>query len=267
VVAVAGVGVVFLVAAAAPLIVSPHAVSAVHATGPALVGPSWRFPLGTDENGVSVLALTVWGARLSLVVGLAATGAAVAVGTVLGVVGGHFAGWPAALCGRVTEWFLILPQVPFAIVLGAVLRPGTGAVVVAVAATSWATVARTVRAGVLAVEVSPYLDRVRALGAGHWHQIREHILPAVFPLVLANASLTVANAILAEATLAFLGLGDPAAISWGAMLRHAAVAGAVTAGAWSYLLAPGLAIVAVVLAFGVCARAVETRRARSAGSA
>jgi peptide/nickel transport system permease protein len=163
------------------------------------------------------------------------------------------------LLGRLTEGFLVLPQVPFAVALGAVLGPGHGAVIMAIALTSWVMVARTVRAGVLAVEARPHLERVRALGAGHWHQLWAHVLPDVLPLVLASASLTVANAILAESTLAFLGLGDPDTVSWGGMLRRAALAGAATAGAWWYLLAPGLAIVAVALAFGACARAVEAK--------
>jgi peptide/nickel transport system permease protein len=253
-----------MLALAAPLFAPRRSVSPVNATGPALAGPSRDYPFGTDENGVSVLALTLWGARTSLLVGFAATAAAVAIGTMVGVAGGHFGGWPGAALGRVTEWFLVLPQVPFAVVVGAVLRPGTWAVVAAVAVTSWAVVARVVRAGVLVIEVRPHLDRVLALGAGHWHRLREHVLPAVLPLVLANASLTLANAILAEATLAFLGLGDPEQVSWGSMLRRATLAGAATAGAWWYLLVPGVAIIVVVLAFGACARAVESRYARSA---
>ncbi len=255
----AGGAAAVLVAAVAPLVVPARAVNPIHATGPSLAPPSWRYPAGTDENGLSVLALAIWGARTSLLVGLAATAAAVAAGTLVGLLSGHFRGWAGALLDRLTESFLVLPQVPFAVALGAVLRPGTGAVIAVVAITSWAMVARTIRAGVLTAEARPHVDRVRALGAGHWHQLRGHVLPAVLPLVLANASLTVANAILAESTLAFLGLGDPDAVSWGWMLRRAALAGAATAGAWWYLLAPGLAIVAVVLAFGACARAVEAR--------
>src|SRR5262249_43489152 len=151
-----------------------------------------------------------------------------------------------------------LPQVPFAMALASVLPPGAGPLVLAIAVTSWAGVARVVRAGVLAARTRPHLQRVAALGAGHWHRIRFHIVPATLPLVAANATLTLANAVLAEATLSFLRLGDPGQPSWGAMLRQASVSGAVSAGAWWYLLAPGLAITMVVLAFAACGHALDT---------
>jgi peptide/nickel transport system permease protein len=132
-----------------------------------------------------------------------------------------------------------------------------GSIVLALAVTSWASVARTIQVGVRGIEAMPYLDPVRALSGSHWHQLRQHVLPAIGPLILANTLLILGNTILAESTLAFLGLGDPSQPSWGSMLRQAATAGAVTAGAWWYLLAPGLAIVVLVIAFGGCARQVE----------
>ena len=246
-----------LLAAAGPAVVPDRAVDPVLATGPILSPPSWRRPLGTDENGLSVLALTLSGARMSVLVALAATAAVMIAGTLVGVLAGHVAGPLRALLDAVTEWFLVLPQVPLAIALAAVLPPGAATVVLAVSLTSWAPVARTLRSGVLTVEAQPYLERVRALGAGHVHQLRVHVIPAIGPLLLANATLTAANAILAESTLSFLGLGGPDQLSWGTMLRHAATAGAVTAGAWWYVLPPGLAIIALVLALGALARAVD----------
>ncbi|GID93932.1 ABC transporter permease [Amorphoplanes digitatis] len=253
-------GVLAVIAVVAPLLVPAREVSPLRQGGPALARPSWQYPLGTDEHGVSVLALIIRATPTSLFVGLVATAAAVALGVTVGVLGGYLPGWPAAVLNRLTTAFLVLPQVPFAVALGAVLAPGTTTVIVAVALTSWATVARPLQAGVAEATVQPHLERVRALGAGHLHQLRAHVVPAVLPLILASATLTVANAILAEATLAFLGIGDPAAISWGTMLRHAATAGAVTAGAWWYLLAPGAAVIAVVLACGWCAREIEARQ-------
>jgi peptide/nickel transport system permease protein len=246
-----------LTAIAAPLLIPQEHVSIVDATGPILAPPSLRFPFGTDETGLSVLTLTLWSTRLSLIVGLTATALAIGIGTVVGVLAGHVTGWPAALLGRLIEWFLVLPQLPFATALAAVLRPGPASIILAIAVTSWAAAARTIQVAVHAVEAGPYLDPVRALGGGHWHQLRRHVLPAVLPLILANALLIVANAILAESALAFLGLGDPGQLSWGMMLRHAAIAGAVTAQAWWYLFPPGLAILLVVVAFGGCASRLE----------
>lgn len=233
------------------------AVQVTGATGPPLAPPSRDFPLGTDENGLSVLALTLYGARRSLLVGVLATLAAVAVGASVGVLAGHFSGWPDAVLGRVTEWFLVLPSLPLAITLGAVLGPGIAPLVIAIAATSWAAMARVTRAAVISVESEPYLERSRALGAGHRHLLRTHVLPAIAPVVAANTTLNLASALLSEAALSFLGLGEPGLVSWGSMLRQAGTSGAVTAGAWWYLLAPGCAITAVVLACSVAGRLVE----------
>ena len=247
-----------LIAVAAPLLIPADQVSIIHATGPVLAPPSLRYPLGTDDNGLSVLTLTLWSARLSLLVSLAATSLAIGSGVVVGVLAGHFAGWPVALLNRVIEWFLVLPQLPFATALAAVLRPGPGAITLAIAVTSWAPAARTIQVAVRNVEAGPFLDPIRALGGGNWYQLRRHVLPAVLPLILANALLIVANAILAESTLAFLGLGDPEQLSWGSMLRQATNAGAVTAEAWWYLLPPGLAIIIIVVALSGCSRRLES---------
>src|SRR5690606_36633198 len=107
-------------------------------------------------------------------------------------------------------------------------------------------------------ESRPFMERARALGGGHAHILGRHVLPSVLPLVLANTTLVVGNSIIAESTLSFLGLGDPTAVSWGSMLQTALSSGSVSAGAWWYLLPPGLAIVVVVLSFSLVGRALET---------
>ncbi|MEK9737361.1 MAG: ABC transporter permease subunit, partial [Candidatus Nanopelagicales bacterium] len=107
------------------------------------------------------------------------------------------------------------------------------------------------------IEGRPYIERSKALGAGNWHQMSRHVLPNVFPLVLANTTLTVAIVILSETTLSFLGLGDPLAPSWGALLDRAFSTGAVSQGAWWYVLPPGICVVLVVLAFTLVGRAME----------
>jgi peptide/nickel transport system permease protein len=251
----------------APVLVSERNVSVLDAHGPLLSPPSLRYPLGTDENGLSIVDLLIAGSRSSLVIGFASTALAVGVGVLVGLAAGYLSGWPPAALGWVTEWFLLLPQVPFAMVLAGVLPPGTAPLVLAIAVTSWAGVARVVRAATLTAKTAPHLDRIRALGASTWHQLREHLLPAVLPQVTAVATLTLANVVLAEATLAFLGLGDPGQPTWGTMLRQASVSGAVSAGAWWYLLFPGLAIAAVVFAAGACGRALETAAVAGAGTA
>jgi peptide/nickel transport system permease protein len=245
------------VAVAAPALVPARALSVVDATGPALAPPGPGHPLGTDENGLSVLALTLAGSRTSLAVGVLAAALAVGLGCAGGVVAGTLGGWADRTVLGVTDLFVALPVVPVAVVLAGVLAPGTAALVLAIAVTSWAGVARVVRAAVQSAQAQPYVERVRALGARRGHVVREHVLPAVLPLVGARACLTLADAILLESTLSFLGLGRPGQVSWGAMLRHAAAAGAVSAGAWWYLLAPGLAVVVLALAGAAVARALD----------
>jgi peptide/nickel transport system permease protein len=239
-----------LLAIFAPLLIPRESLSVISAPGPAFAPPSARFPLGTDENGLSVLKLVLVGSRVSIGVGFLATAAAIGVGSLVGLLTGALRGRPAAGLKWVMDWFLTLPQVPLAIALVAVLRPGLMTLVLAIAVTSWAPIARVLRAAVLAARSQPYLDRVRGLGAGEWYLARVHLLPDVMPVVLANGALTLANAILAEAAFSFLGLGEPSQVSWGSMLRQASVSGALTAGAWWYVLAPGLAVIIVVVAAG-----------------
>jgi peptide/nickel transport system permease protein len=249
---------VFIVLAlAAPLLFSADELEVTKATGEVLAPPSPGYPLGTDESGRSVLALVVWGARVSLLVGISATVISMAIGALVGIGSGHYGGWTGGLLERLTDWFLVIPFLPLAIVLATVLGSSLLNIIVVIGVTSWPGTARLVRAQTLAVEARPYLERARVLGGGHWHQMSRHVLPNVMPLVLANTTLTVAIAILSETTLSFLGLGDPFRVSWGSMLDNAFSAGAISAGAWWYLLPPGLCVVVVVLAFTLVGRALE----------
>lgn len=250
-------GAFVLLALLAPLLFSPEDLEVTKAVGGVLDPPSAEFPLGTDESGRSVLALVVWGSRVSLVVGVAATLISVVIGTLVGIASGHFAGWAGSLLERFTDWFLVIPFLPLAIALATVLGSSLLNVIVVIGVTSWPGTARLVRAQTLSVEARPYLERARVLGGGHWHQMSRHVLPNVMPLVLANTTLTVAIAILSETTLAFLGLGDPFRISWGSMLDNAFASGAISSGSWWYLLPPGLCVVAIVLAFTLVGRALE----------
>ncbi|MBB5897758.1 ABC transporter permease [Kutzneria kofuensis] len=249
--------VIVLLAVLAPLITNSSGLDVTQATGGILKPPGNGFLLGTDESGRSVLLLLLWGSRVSLLVGLAATLLSVGVGTIVGVLMAHFGGWTQAVLMRVTDFFLILPSLVLAAVLSTVLTPGIGSIIIAIGATAWPTTARLVRSQTLAVESRPYIERSWALGAGHLHVIGKHVLPAVAPLVFANTTLNVANSIITESTLSFLGLGDPNSPSWGEMLHNALQSGAVTARAWWYLLPPGVAIGVVVLAFMMCGRALE----------
>ncbi|MCT7355933.1 ABC transporter permease [Streptomyces sp. 15-116A] len=246
-----------LLALAAPLLVGSDVDNVTDAPGGPLESPSTEFPFGTDQFGRNLLGLVIWGARVSLLVGLLAAVLSVAIGTLIGVTAGHFRGWYATVMMRITDWFLVMPTLVLAIALATVMPRSLVTIVVAIGVTTWPTTARLVRAQTLAVETRPYIERARALGGGHWHIMSRHVLPNVMPLVLAQTTLIISSAILAEATLAFLGLSDPTVVSWGALLQDAREAGAVSSGHWWYLVPPGVAIAVVALAFTLCGRAVE----------
>ena len=253
--------VILLVAVAAalitPLVIDPDIMNVTKATGAKMSPPSLEFPLGTDESGRPNLSMLLWGSRVSLLIGFMAALLSMVIGTLVGILAGHFRGWTSAVLMRITDWFLVLPSLVLALVLSAVLGGSTTTIILAIGITSWASTARMIRAQTLAVEARPYIERSLVLGAGHWHVMSKHVLPNVAPLVLANTTLQVASAIVAESTLAFLG-ADSGQASWGSMLRGSYDWGAMTAGAWWYILTPGLCIVAVVLAFTLCGRALET---------
>ncbi|HET6503003.1 MAG TPA: ABC transporter permease [Amycolatopsis sp.] len=250
--------VVVVLALLAPVITDAAELDVIHAPGLPLRPPSGRFPLGTDVDGRSVLLLTLWGARISLLVGVSATVLSVVIGTIAGIAAAHFGGWVSGILLRFTDFFLVLPSLVLAIALSSVLPQGVATIILAIGVTSWPTTARLVRAQTLTIESRPYIERAKALGGGHLHIVGKHVLPGVLPLVLANTTLVVGNSIIAEATLSFLGLGDPSVVSWGSMLQRALTSGAVTGGAWWYLVPPGAAIVVIVLCFTLVGRALET---------
>lgn len=256
--------VLVFMALAAPLLASSKGLNVTLATGPLDAGPSASYPLGTDADGRSVLTLLIHGARISLLVGITATFLSVALGALFGITAGHFVGVGRFgkvtdnVLMRVTDWFLVIPFLPLAIALAIALGPSITVIIFVIGVTSWPATARIVRAQALAVESRPYLERSRALGARHWHQMTKHVLPNVMPLLLANTILTVSDAILAESTLSFLGLGDPNQQSWGEMLNRVFETTGGSAGNIAWLLAPGIAIVLVVLAFTMVGHAIES---------
>jgi peptide/nickel transport system permease protein len=255
-----GVGILVVtlaVALLAPVLTDQRETQEAFATGPVLAPPSSAYPLGTDLYGRSVLTLTIWGARVSLLVGFAATAIAASIGTSVGVTGGYVGGRTDGVLNAVANWFLVIPWIPLAIALASILGPTLLNVIIVIGITSWASTARLVRAQTLSVKQSPFVERSRALGGSEWHLATRHVLPNLVPVILANTVLAIALAILSETTLALLGLGDPSSISWGTMIYEAFIAGAISGGQWWWLLPPGLAIVLVVLAFTMCGYALE----------
>jgi peptide/nickel transport system permease protein len=211
--------------------------------------PSASHWLGTDELGRDVFRATLSGARISLLVGLLATAISILVGALIGLIAGYYPGWLDSGLMRLTDFFLVIPTLPLVIALAALFGQSLGIIILVIGLTGWPGTARIVRSQVLSLRERQFVVRIRSFGASDARIIGLHILPNVLPLIFANTVLVIAGSILSEATLAFLGLGDPVHVSWGTMLHFAFVSGATGRGAWWYFLPPGLGIVLVVLGF------------------
>ena len=235
----------------------PSGTRITEAVGEPLQPPSRDFPFGTDDQGRSVLTLTIQGAKVSLLVGLSATAITMVIGSVVGLVAGFRGGSVDSLLMRITDWGLVIPWLVLAISLASIFGQSLFIIVLVIGLTTWPSTARLVRAQTLSVKERAYIERARALGASNWHIVTRHVLPNVMPVIMANTVLIVAIAILSETALSFLGLGDPFSISWGQILEQANNAGASTLGAWWWLGAPGVSIVLVVLSFTMIGFALD----------
>ncbi len=219
--------------------------------------PSGGHWLGTDELGRDVFRQVLVGGQISLLVGLSATAIAMVVGAGLGLVSGYYAGWRDNVLMRITDFFLVLPTLPLIIALAALLGQSVVITSLVIGLTSWPQTTRIIRSQVLSLRERPLVLRVRSLGATDRRTIWVHIFPNVSPLIFANLVLVLAGAILSEASLAFLGLGDPVHVSWGTMLHFAFTSGAMSRGAWWYVLPPGIGIVILVLGFSLVGHSLD----------
>jgi peptide/nickel transport system permease protein len=210
--------------------------------------PSMDHWLGTTESGEDVFSQLLVGTRTSVVIGFAAAVISALLGSAVGVASGYFGGWTDRILDSFENWFLVIPTLPLMIVLARLLDPSLWVLVGVIGLTSWAGTGRIVRAQVMTLRERAFVERARALGASDFYIIKTHVLPNTLPLIFANTVLIIAVAILSEAALSFLGLGDPSRISWGSMLENAFGSGAPSAGAWWYVIPPGLCITVLVLA-------------------
>lgn len=247
--------VVFVVVAVFAGVLSPH--SATNQIGPVYAPPNGRWWLGLDDGGVDILSQLLVGARVSLEVGLAATAVAMGIGVGVGVLAGYFGGKTDIVLMRITDYFLVIPDVPLMIVFAAVFGQSLLNIIIIIGIIYWTSTARLLRAQVKSVRERVYVKRSRSLGAGHWRLIWHHVMPQVTPLIVANVVLTVATAIFAQTYVAFLGLSDPTVPSWGGMIQNSLSGGAVFHNAWWAVIPPGLAVTVVILACTMVGQAME----------
>ena len=211
--------------------------------------PSAAHWFGTDENGRDVLSRVIWGARASLLAGVISVSIALAVGVPIGLLAGYVGGWLDSLISRFTDAMLAIPFLILAIALAAFLGPSLGNVMVAIGITATPIFIRLTRGQVLTTKVEDYIEAARALGNPHLRVALRHVFPNIVPPLLVQATLAIAAAIIAEASLAFLGLGQqPPAPSWGSMLN---ISQRFFENAPWMAIWPGLAIFLLVLSFNL----------------
>ncbi|HZU21053.1 MAG TPA: ABC transporter permease [Gaiellaceae bacterium] len=255
--AVIGLVILALVAAGAILapVLAPYGLHTQ--VGPVFGNPSWSHPLGLDDGGIDMVTLLMWGARISLVVGFAATLVSMAIGGAVGVLAGYFGGRTDTILMRITDYFLVIPDVPLMIVVAAIWGPSLFHIVIVIGILLWTGTARVIRAQVKSVRERVYVKRARALGAGHTRIVLRHVLPQVAPLLIANTVLTVAVAIFDETALSFLGLGDPSRTSLGKVIENAFERAAISSGAWWAIVPPGALVALIILGCSLVGGALE----------
>jgi peptide/nickel transport system permease protein len=228
------------------------------AVGPPFTPPSMTHPLGTDDLGRDLLSAVLHGARASLIVGVTVAATSLSLGLLVGGVAGYRGGGTDELLMRITDLVLVLPRFFLALVVVALFGANLLNLILVLAFTSWGIVARVARAGVLAAKQLEYVLAARALGLAGSRVLLRHVLPNVLAPVAAYAALQVGQAIVLEASMSFLGFGDPNLMSWGYLLNNAQ---SFVRRAWWLSVYPGLAIVLAVIGINLLADGLRGVRA------
>lgn len=211
--------------------------------------PSGTHLLGTNDLGYDIFSELVFAARGTLLIGIAAAFISLIFGTLAGISAGYLPGWRGELAGGIIQIFLMLPMLPMAIVLAAFFGAETRNVILIIAALGWCATARTVRTRTMQLKQTAFVESLVILGIPKRRIMTHHILPNLFEVVLSRYIMTVSQCIMLEATLSFLGMGDPTEVTWGRMIHIAYRRGGFTRGAYNWLVSPGICIALVVIAF------------------
>jgi peptide/nickel transport system permease protein len=230
-------------------------------SGGSFTSPSWDHLLGTNDAGADILSRLVWGTRTTLVVAVTATTVVLAIGIALGMTAGLRGGHVDRAIMRLVDLFLGLPFLPLLIFVAALAGPSLSTSIVMIGLFLWPQTARIVRSQVLSLRSRGYVEIARGLGGGPLYVIRRHLLPALGPVIAANMVFVAGVAVAIEAGLSFLGLGDPAAVSWGAELERAVSSPQIQIGSlWLWWLMPfGLALTFAIFGFSLIGVALEPR--------
>lgn len=230
-----------------------------HVTGAPFLPPGRGHILGTNDLGQDIFSELVYRARASLAVAMGASGVAVLIGSLVGMVSGYWGGRVEDALMALADVTLVVPGLPFLVVLAAYLKPGLKTMALIMGFLWWGSVARLVRSEVLSVKSAAFVEASVLMGASRWWIVSRHIAPNLLPIVSAKFVLTAGAAMAAEAGLSFLGLGDPAAKSWGTMLHFAFCRGGLTNDLWWWYLPPGLCISASILGLSFLGISLEEK--------
>lgn len=241
----------------AGILLSPG--SALEIRGSPLQPPSQAHPLGTDDIGRDVAAMIFRGVVTSIAMGVSSALAATSIGLFLGIASAVSGRLLDALIMRLVDFLLSVPSLVLALILIAFLKPSVYNVILVIAATSWPGISRIARAHSLQVLSTGYVEAARALGAGTRHVALKHLLPASIPIALASVVTTTRGAVLLEAGLSFLGLGDPNAVSLGTVLFYARRSAALASGAWWLFVPAGVLITLIVLGLTMISLGLERK--------
>lgn len=226
-------------------------------SGAPFESPSRDHLLGTNDIGEDVLSELIYASRVSILVGVAAAAFITIFGLLVGILAGYFRGRLDEVLMRITDVIIALPRLPLMLVMAAYLGAGTGTIIFVIAVVGWPSLARQVRSQVLSVRESTFVEAARATGAGSGRIMAKSILPSIAGIVIANGVMEIMFAILTEAGLSFLGLGDPTHQSWGVMLYFAQAQGAFLRGAWWWIIPPGVCIALFCLACNFIGTAIN----------
>ncbi|WP_423745750.1 ABC transporter permease (plasmid) [Haladaptatus sp. SPP-AMP-3] len=224
---------------------------------PSFLGGEGGYILGTTAQGYDIFSQLVYGARPAIMVGLVAAVMTVGLGTLVGLVSGYYGGYVDDVLMRLVDFVYGLPLLPTVIVLVTVLGPGLENIILAFVLLQWRTSARVIRALVLSLRERSFVKAAKISGASNWRIISRHIAPNVLPMAFLYGAFAIAWAILTEAGVSFLGLGDPNSVSWGMMLQSARVYSAMTEGTWWWFVPPGVCIALVVISGFLIGRGYE----------
>jgi peptide/nickel transport system permease protein len=219
--------------------------------------PSAAHWLGCDDGGIDVLSLVLQGGQVSMFVGFTAAIISIVIGAVFGVLSGYFGGWIDVVLMRITDYFIVVPQIVLMIVVAAVWGPSIVHVILVIGFLMWTSTARVIRAQVKTLRERVYVQRAESLGAGPWRIILRHILPQLGPLLIANAVLAITLAIFNETALAFLGLSDSSAVTWGTIMEHAFERDAISTGAWWAIVPAGVCVAILIMGCYLVGNSIE----------